>query len=55
MTRWSKDETKFTVSINYDEKKGSVIRIPKPILAKLGKPKMITFVIEQGEIKIASS
>lgn len=55
MTRWNKNETIFTVSINYDEKKGSVIRMPKPLLERLGKPKNITFKIIGENIVIATS
>lgn len=55
MTRWQENETKFQVTINYNLKKGSIIRVPKPILQRLGNPDTITFLIEGNKIRIATS
>jgi len=55
MTRWSKNETNFTVKINYNIKKGSIIRVPKPILEKLGNPLDVTFFLEGERIRIATT
>lgn len=55
MPKWSKDATEFEVSVHYDEEKGSQVRIPKPILEKIGNPEKITFVISGKDVKITTS
>jgi len=45
LTRWKKDETEFTVSLNLDESRGAICIVPKPIVEKLGNPDKIKFVI----------
>jgi len=49
MPRWKKDQTKFTVSVFYDERRGSMINIPKPVLEELGKPSEIIFEIKKNK------
>lgn len=53
MPKWSKDATEFTVNVHYDEEKGSQVRIPKPVLEKIGNPDKITFVIDGKDVKIS--
>ena len=53
MPKWSKDATEFTVNVHYDDEKGSQVRIPKPILEKIGSPDKITFVIDGNDVKIS--
>ncbi len=55
MPKWSKEAKEFTVNVHYDEAKGSQVKIPKPILEKMGKPDKITFVIEGKKIEVKPS
>ena len=55
MTRWRQDETQFSVSIQYNEKRGSYVVIPKPILEKLDNPSEITFSILKNKILVYGS
>ncbi|HJU14425.1 MAG TPA: hypothetical protein VJ792_08230 [Candidatus Nitrosotalea sp.] len=52
MPKWSKDATEFTVNVHYDEEKGSQVRIPKPLLEKMGNPDKITFLTEGKDVRI---
>ncbi len=54
LTRWKKDETEFTVSLNLDESRGAICIVPKPIVEKLGKPQRIKFVVKGDKIVIIS-
>ena len=55
MTKWKKDQKQFSVGVFYDERRGSMINIPKPILEELGKPNEIIFEIKKnGNITIFS-
>ncbi|MBA4719427.1 MAG: hypothetical protein HRO68_10180 [Nitrosopumilus sp.] len=54
MTRWKKDETEFTVSLNLDETRGAICIVPKPVVEKLGNPKRIKFVIQDKNIIVNS-
>jgi len=55
MPKWSKDAKEFSVSVHYSDKKGSQIRVPKPILDRLGKPDKITFLVKGNKIEIAGT
>ncbi len=55
MPKWKTNATNFTVTVNYDEKRGSLIRVPKPVLAKLGNPTKLTFVVKNSKIEIVGS
>jgi hypothetical protein len=53
MGRWKKDQKEFSVSLFYDDRRGSMAVIPKPILEKLGIPSNIKFEIKKnGKITI---
>ena len=55
MTRWKSDETQFPVRIQYNEKRGSYVVIPKPILESMDKPQQIVFELKKnGNITIKS-
>jgi hypothetical protein len=49
MPKWKEDAKEFSVSVTYNEEKGSQIRVPKPILEKLGNPERIKFVIGKND------
>ena len=51
MTRWKKDATRFTVSVNAD-RHVRVCRIPKPIVDMLGDPESVTFSVKGGRITV---
>jgi len=55
--KWKKDETEFTVSVNYHPKRGAQCAIPKPIVDLMGNPKEITFAVKgkKVEVKTAST
>ncbi|MGD0330088.1 MAG: hypothetical protein ABSB40_06525 [Nitrososphaeria archaeon] len=55
MPKWKKDETKFTVSVNYEEKRGAQSSIPKPIVDALGKPTRITFLLRGKKVEVKAS
>jgi hypothetical protein len=46
---------RFIGEVDYDEEKGSQIKIPKTILEKMGKPEKIKFVIEGKKIEVKPS
>ncbi len=47
MPKWKASETRFTVSLNFNEKRGYQTTIPRPIITALGYPtSTITFVIK---------
>lgn len=49
--RWSKKATEFSVKVNYvDDGTGHRIRVPEPILEKLGYPTYIKFTKKSNEI-----
>jgi hypothetical protein len=52
MPKWSKDATEFAVNVHYSDDKGTQVRIPKPLLEKLGNPDRIKFVIDGRDVKI---
>jgi len=54
--RWSKKTTSFLVKINYvDDGKGHRIRVPEPILEKLGYPKYLKFNKTNDQIIVTGS
>ena len=55
MTKWAADAKEFRVSITHNVQRGTGYSyIPKPILAKLGNPKGLKFVIRGDEILVTS-
>lgn len=48
MAKWKKNQTKFSVTIFYDNRRGSMINIPKPVLEQLGEPSEIVFEIKKS-------
>ena len=52
MTRWNPNATEFEVSVNYDDTRGDIVRLPKPISELLGKPDTIKFIIKGKKIEI---
>ena len=48
MPKWKADATEFSVNITYNTEKGSQIRVPKPILEKIGNPEKLKFVIDEN-------
>ena len=53
MTRWKEDETQFSVKIQYNEKRGSYVVIPKPILEKLDSPDNLLFTLKNDKIVVS--
>jgi len=50
--KWSKDAKEFSVHVHYDNKKGSQVRVPKPILELLHDPQTIRFVIKGKHVEV---
>lgn len=48
MPKWKADATEFSVNVTYNEEKGSQIRVPKPILEKIGNPEKLKFIIDKN-------
>ena len=55
MPKWKKDETEFTVSVNYNEHRGYQSSIPKPIIEALGDPNNITFIMKNDSIRLINN
>lgn len=55
MPKWQKDQKEFTVGISYDERRGTQVYIPKPIIEMLGNPENMKFVIRGKKIEIESA
>jgi len=56
MAQWKKDITKFSVKLDYNERRGCFAVIPKPVLEELDNPKRIEFEIrKKGKITIEGS
>lgn len=56
MTKWAANAKEFRVSITHNVKRcTSYSYIPKPILAKLGNPKGLKFVIQDDKILVTGS
>jgi len=53
--KWRKNAKEFEVKVDYDEEKGSRIRVPKPLLGKMGNPDKIKFVIKKNKIELEPS
>jgi hypothetical protein len=53
--KWSKDAKEFEVSVSYNDEKGSQVRLPKPILAKLGNPERVRFVMKDGKVEVKAA
>lgn len=52
MARWGKNQKEFEVSVNQDERRGYQSTMPKPVMALLGFPKRIRFVIDGNKVRI---
>ena len=52
MGRWKKDATEFRVGLFYDERRGCMMVVPKPVLEKMGRPESILFSIKKGRITV---
>ena len=56
MPKWAADAKEFRVSITHNVQRcTSYSYIPKPILAKLGNPKRLKFIIQGDDILATSS
>ena len=58
MTRWRKDATEFDVKLNTsrnrDGSESMVCRVPKPIVAALGGPDSIRFLINGKAVTVVA-
>lgn len=54
LTKWKKDETEFTVGINYNSKRGTQTYIPKPIIDYLREPQSLKFSLKSGKVIVTS-
>ncbi len=53
MARWSEEQTKFPVKIQYDDRSDCQITIPRPIVEKLNEPTTVVFEIKKnGSISV---
>ena len=52
MPKWKKNQKEFTVSVTYHEQRGSQCYLPKPMLAILGNPKRIKFIVKSKRIEV---
>ena len=54
MTRWKQDATEFVVSVCHNAQHGSsATYVPKPIIARLGTPDRLKFVIQDDKILLS--
>ena len=52
MPKWKKDQNDFSVKLFYNDRRGCMAVIPKPILDMLGKPDGLNFVIKGKNIVV---
>ncbi len=53
MPKWKKEQTKFSVGLFYNERRGHMATIPKPIVEQLGDPEKIVFAIgKDGDVEV---
>lgn len=52
MPKWKADAKEFTVGVNYSEVRGYQSTIPKPVMARLGNPDRLTFVIGRRKVEV---
>lgn len=53
MPRWKKDETEFPVVVNHMRKRDAYsCSLPKPLLAHLGNPEIVVFVIYGKRVRV---
>ena len=48
MAKWKKGQKEFSVGLFYDDRRGCMAIIPKPIIEKLGVPGGIKFEIKKN-------
>ena len=52
MPKWKKDATEFIVKVGHHETRGDQTYLPKPVMAFLGDPDTIKFVIKGKYIEV---
>ncbi len=53
MLTWEKEQKEFSVTLFYNERRGNMTTIPKPVVKQLGDPDRIVFKInKKGKIGI---
>ncbi len=56
MSKWKADQKEFPVKLHYDDRRGCIAIIPKPILEKLELPKLLQFEIKRnGKIDVVGT
>ena len=55
MPKWQKDQKEYIVGISYDERRGTQVYIPKPIIEMLRNPVSMKFVIRGKKIEMESA
>ena len=55
MGRWKKGETEFRVGLFYDERRGCMLTMPKPLLDLMGRPGSVQFRAEGGRISVEAA
>lgn len=54
MQRWKKDATEFKVGVYHDDRRGTMLVMPKPVVEILGTPNTVVFTIEGEKIVIST-
>lgn len=52
MPKWKKNETEFTVGVNYNEVRGYQTSVPKPVAEVLGNPETITYSVKGKKVEV---
>lgn len=50
--KWKKDQKEFPVSPTYDERRGCMMVMPKPIVELLGMPEKFVFKIVRNRVVV---
>lgn len=50
--RWKKNATEFRVGLFYDERRGCMMTVPKPVLEEMGRPESVLFTVKRGRITV---
>ena len=52
MPKWKENAKEFTVGVNFSEVRGYQATIPKPVMARLGNPKRLTFEVKRTKVEM---
>jgi hypothetical protein len=55
MPKWKKNAREFTVSVNFNVRRGYQAIIPKPVMDHLSRPTRITFTLSRERVEVRAA